>query len=66
MSLEVGDRAPDFTLKDQNNQRWALLELHGDTFLVDTDGVIRFVEMNGPGEPRDQTMGKRALAALPF
>ncbi len=35
------------------------------TFLVDTDGVICFAEMNGPGEPRDQTVWKQALAALP-
>ncbi len=35
------------------------------TFLVDTDGVIRFAEMNGPGESRDQTVWKQALAALP-
>jgi mycoredoxin-dependent peroxiredoxin len=35
------------------------------TFLVDTDGVIRFAEMNGPGEPRDQTVWKQAMAALP-
>ena len=35
------------------------------TFLVDTDGVIRFAEMNGPDEPRDQTVWKQALAALP-
>ncbi|PZS24303.1 MAG: peroxiredoxin [Pseudonocardiales bacterium] len=35
------------------------------TFLVDTQGVIRFAEMNGPGEPRDQTVWKQALAALP-
>lgn len=35
------------------------------TYLVDTDGVIRFAEMNGPGEPRDQTVWKQALAALP-
>jgi peroxiredoxin (alkyl hydroperoxide reductase subunit C) len=32
---------------------------------VDTDGVIRFAEMNGPGEPRDQTIWKQALVALP-
>jgi mycoredoxin-dependent peroxiredoxin len=36
------------------------------TFLVDTDGVIRFAEMNGPGEPRDQTVWKQAMAALPI
>jgi peroxiredoxin len=35
------------------------------TFLVDTDGVIRFAEMNQPGEARDQTVWKQALAALP-
>jgi mycoredoxin-dependent peroxiredoxin len=35
------------------------------TFLVGTDGVIRFAEMNGPGEARDQTVWKQALATLP-
>ena len=151
MSLQVGDQAPDFALKDQNNQERTLSEFRGDrnvlvvfyplafsgictgeldqlrddlaeftdvqvlavsvdsvytlkawsnqqgynfplladfwphgkvaqeygvfndhagianrgTFLVDTDGVIRFAEMNGPGEPRDQTVWKQALAALP-
>ncbi|MGH3795510.1 MAG: peroxiredoxin [Pseudonocardiaceae bacterium] len=35
------------------------------TFLVDTDGTIRFAEMNQPGEARDQTIWKQALAALP-
>jgi peroxiredoxin (alkyl hydroperoxide reductase subunit C) len=35
------------------------------TFLVDTDGVIRFAEMKQPGEARDQTIWKQALAALP-
>ncbi|MGH3997686.1 MAG: redoxin domain-containing protein, partial [Pseudonocardiaceae bacterium] len=29
MSLEIGDQAPDFTLKDQNNQEWTLSEFHG-------------------------------------
>jgi len=151
MSLEVGDQAPDFTLKDQNNQEWALSDFEGDrnvlvvfyplafsgictgeldqlrddlaefadvqvlavsvdsvytlkawsdqqgydfpllsdfwphgkvaqdygvfndeaglanrgTFLVDIDGVIRFAEMKQPGEARDQTEWKQALAALP-
>jgi peroxiredoxin len=151
MSLAVGDQAPDFTLKDQNDQERTLSEFRGDrhvlvvfyplafsgvctgeldqlsddlaefanlqvlavsvdsvftlkawsdqqdydflllsdfwphgkvaqdygvfdddagianrgTFLVDTDGVIRFAEMNGPGEPRDQAVWKQALAALP-
>lgn len=35
------------------------------TFLVGTDGVIHFAEMNGPGEARDQTIWKQAVAALP-
>ncbi|MGH3874993.1 MAG: peroxiredoxin [Pseudonocardiaceae bacterium] len=151
MSLAVGDEAPDFTLKDQNNQQWTLSELRSDrnvlvvfyplafsgictgeldqlrddlaefadvqvlaisvdsvfslrawadqqgydfpllsdfwphgtvaqdyevfndktgfanrgTFLVDTGGVIRFAEVNQPGEARDQTVWKQALAALP-
>ncbi len=151
MLIEAGDRAPDFTLKDQNNQEWTLSEFHGvrdvlvvfypfafsrictgeldqlrddlaefadvqvlavsvdsvfalkawsdqqgydfpllsdfwphgkvaqnygvfndkagmanrGTFLVDTDGAVRFAELNQPGEPRDQTIWKQALAALP-
>ncbi|HXT44808.1 MAG TPA: peroxiredoxin [Pseudonocardiaceae bacterium] len=151
MSLAVGDQAPDFTLKDQNNQEWTLSEFRGDrnvlvvfyplafsgictgeldhlrdhlaefadvqllavsvdsvftlrawsdqrgydfpllsdfwphgtvaqdygifndkagianrgTFSVDTDGIIRFAGMNGPGEGRDQAVWKQALAALP-
>ncbi len=150
MPLEIGDRAPDFTLKDQNNQQWTLSAFRGErnvlvvfypaafsgictgeldklredlaefadvqvlgvsvdtvyalrvwseqrgydfplladfwphgtvaqdyrvfndksgvanrgTFLVDKDGMIRFAEMNGPGEARDQTVWKQALAAL--
>ncbi len=35
------------------------------TFLIDVDGVVRFAEMNQPGEPRDQDAWKQALAALP-
>ncbi|HEY3895705.1 MAG TPA: peroxiredoxin [Pseudonocardiaceae bacterium] len=151
MPLEVGDQAPDFTLKDQNNQDWTLSDLRGKrnvlvvfyplafsgictgeldqlredaaefagvqvlgvsvdsvftlkawsdqrgyefpllsdfwphgkvaqeygvffdktgfanrgTFLVDTEGVIRFAELNGPGEARDQTIWKQAMACLP-
>ncbi|MBP2334344.1 peroxiredoxin [Saccharothrix coeruleofusca] len=34
------------------------------TFLVDTGGVVRFAEVRGPGEPRDQETWKRAVAAL--
>jgi peroxiredoxin (alkyl hydroperoxide reductase subunit C) len=34
------------------------------TFLVDISGVIRFAEVNGPGEARDQGAWKKALAAL--
>ncbi|MFD1150478.1 peroxiredoxin [Saccharothrix hoggarensis] len=34
------------------------------TFLVDTSGVVRFAEVNGPGEARDQEAWKKAVAAL--
>ena len=30
MSLQVGDQAPDFALKDQNNQERTLSEFRGD------------------------------------
>ncbi|SES13486.1 MULTISPECIES: peroxiredoxin [Lentzea] len=34
------------------------------TFLVDVDGVVRFAEVNGPGEARDQEAWKKAVASL--
>jgi mycoredoxin-dependent peroxiredoxin len=34
------------------------------TFLVDRAGVIRFAEMNGPGQARDQDVWRKAMAAL--
>ena len=34
------------------------------TFVIDRDGQIRFAEMLGPGESRDQTAWRSALAAL--
>ncbi|MCE0763485.1 peroxiredoxin [Pseudonocardia kujensis] len=34
------------------------------TFLVDKEGVVRFAEVNQPGEARDQEGWKKALAAL--
>jgi peroxiredoxin len=34
------------------------------TFLVDRDGVVRFAEMNGPGQARDQDAWRKALALL--
>jgi peroxiredoxin len=34
------------------------------TFLVDTSGIVRFAEVNQPGEARDQEVWKKALAAL--
>jgi peroxiredoxin (alkyl hydroperoxide reductase subunit C) len=34
------------------------------TFLIDRDGVIRFAEMLGPREPRDQKEWQRALESL--
>jgi peroxiredoxin len=30
MSLQVGEQAPDFTLKDQNNQEWTLSDFRGE------------------------------------
>jgi peroxiredoxin len=35
------------------------------TFLIDKGGVVRFAEINGPGEARDQEAWKKAVAALP-
>jgi peroxiredoxin len=35
------------------------------TFLIDIGGIVRFVEVNQSGEPRDQGTWKKAVAALP-
>ncbi len=34
------------------------------TFLVDKTGTVKFAEVNGPGEARDQDAWKKALAAV--
>ena len=34
------------------------------TFLVDKSGVVRFAEVNAPGEARDQSAWKKALASV--
>ncbi|MDA3648945.1 peroxiredoxin [Saccharopolyspora indica] len=34
------------------------------TFLIDTEGKVRFAEANQPGEARDQDVWKKALAEL--
>jgi mycoredoxin-dependent peroxiredoxin len=34
------------------------------TFVIDRDGVVRFAEMNMPGEARDQEAWRKALAAV--
>ncbi|EHR60109.1 Peroxiredoxin [Saccharomonospora cyanea NA-134] len=39
------------------------LALRG-TFLIDTEGVVRFAEVNQPGEARDQEAWKKAIADL--
>ncbi|MGH3436077.1 MAG: peroxiredoxin [Sciscionella sp.] len=39
------------------------LALRG-TFLIDTEGVVRFAEVNQPGDARDQQGWKKAIAAL--
>ncbi|MGH3517389.1 MAG: peroxiredoxin [Haloechinothrix sp.] len=35
------------------------------TFLIDTEGVVRFAEVNEPGQARDQGAWKKAVADLP-
>jgi alkyl hydroperoxide reductase subunit AhpC len=34
------------------------------TFLIDKDGVVRYAEVNQPGEARDQQAWKKAVADL--
>jgi mycoredoxin-dependent peroxiredoxin len=34
------------------------------TFLIDTEGVVRFAEVNEPGQARDQQAWKKAVAEL--
>ncbi len=34
------------------------------TFLIDTDGIVRFAEVKAPGELRDQSAWRRAVDAL--
>ena len=34
------------------------------TFLIDTAGVVRFAEVNQPGEARDQETWKKAISSL--
>jgi mycoredoxin-dependent peroxiredoxin len=34
------------------------------TFVIDKLGVVKFAEMNGPGEARDQSAWEKALSAL--
>jgi peroxiredoxin len=34
------------------------------TFLIDTEGVVQFAEINAPGEARDQEAWKKAVASL--
>src|SRR6266496_3608370 len=113
MPIEVGAEAPDFVLKDQNNQEVRLSDFRGrknvllvfyhkvwaeregfdfplladfwphgavaqaygvfnsdrgianrGTFVIDKAGVVRFGEMNGPGEARDQDAWRKALSSL--
>src|SRR6266545_1108183 len=96
MPIDIGQTAPDFALKDQNNQEVRLSDFRGrrnfpllsdfwphgtvaqaygvfdadrgfanrGTFLIARDGVVRFAEMTGPGQPRDQDAWRKAMAAL--
>jgi mycoredoxin-dependent peroxiredoxin len=34
------------------------------TFLIDREGIVRFAEMNGPGQGRDAQVWRDAIAAL--
>jgi mycoredoxin-dependent peroxiredoxin len=34
------------------------------TFLIDRDGVVRYAEMNGPGQARDQDAWRKALSSV--
>jgi peroxiredoxin len=34
------------------------------TFLIDTEGIVQFAEVNQPGEARDQNVWKKAIATL--
>jgi len=34
------------------------------TFLIDKEGVVRFAEMNAPGEARDQSVWQKAIAEV--
>jgi mycoredoxin-dependent peroxiredoxin len=34
------------------------------TFVIDREGVVRFAEMNGPGQARDQDAWRKALASV--
>ena len=34
------------------------------TFLIDADGIVRFAEMAGPGESRDQQAWRQAIAEI--
>ena len=36
------------------------------TFVIDQDGVVRFAQMHGPGEPRDQKTWREALSEILF
>jgi peroxiredoxin len=34
------------------------------TFVIDREGIVRYAEMNGPGEARDQEAWRKALGSL--
>lgn len=34
------------------------------TFVIDRDGIVRYAELNGPGQARDQDAWRKALASL--
>ena len=72
MPLEVGDRAPEFTLRDQNNQEWTLSECLGARGVLLVFCPFAFTGIcadpfrrgERPGEARDPIVWKTAVAAL--
>lgn len=54
-----GDVAKEYGVFDESRG----MAVRG-TFLVDRDGVVRFAEVNRPGEARDQNAWKSALAEV--
>lgn len=73
MPVEVGHEAPDFELPDQHRQSVRLSDFRGTrevgaalrgTFVIDTNGIVRWKVVNGIPEGRDTDDYRKALADL--